>query len=126
MDALELVERYNAGEREFGGPYLVRANLSGSVLREANLSEASLNGPNLSGADLRRAWLDLAHLDGANLAGANPQETFLYGANLSGANLTVANLEGSRLYGADLSGATMPDGTDRSNQFNCWKEHMRD
>ena len=43
MDAQELVEKYNAGQRDFGNAYLVRADLSGAVLREANLSEANLN-----------------------------------------------------------------------------------
>ncbi|MEJ2737970.1 MAG: pentapeptide repeat-containing protein [Anaerolineae bacterium] len=40
MDEQELIEKYNAGEREFSKAYLVRADLSGAVLSEANLSEA--------------------------------------------------------------------------------------
>ena len=68
MDAQELVEKHNAGERDVGSAYLVRADLSGAVLSEANLSKANLIEANLSGADLRPQWRG-GHLGAERAAG---------------------------------------------------------
>jgi hypothetical protein len=66
MEAAELIDRYNNGERHFAGAYLREANLRG-----VNLYGANLRGANLSGADLYWANLDGAILDGADLEEAH-------------------------------------------------------
>jgi hypothetical protein len=80
---MEVIEKYQKGERDF---------------RRANLYGANLYGANLYGANLERANLYGANLYGANLYGAN-----LYGANLYGANLYGANLERANLKWAEYS-----------------------
>ena len=57
MHAVELLSRFEAGERDFRG-----ADLQG-----AELAQADLRGADLRGAFLVRADLRAAHLDGANL-----------------------------------------------------------
>ncbi len=71
---------------------LNKADLSGWVLRDYDLTQAQLVGADLRCADLR----------GVNLTGANLQRANLTGAKLDGANLTVAN----------VTGAIFEDGTD--------------
>lgn len=83
----ELLARYAAGERDFGG-----VNLSGADLFRVNLSGANLSGVSLSGANLSGASLSWANLSGVSLSGAN----------LSGADLFRANLFRANLSGADL------------------------
>ena len=51
MDAQELVEKYNAGEREFGNAYLVRADLSGAVLSGATMPDGTVDDYSHSHAD---------------------------------------------------------------------------
>src|SRR5574343_91595 len=69
------------------------ANLSGAVLRHANLygSDHLPTPANLSGADLRNANLYGADLYGADLRNANLYGADLRNANLSGADLRNAN-----------------------------------
>jgi uncharacterized protein YjbI with pentapeptide repeats len=120
MNTVELIEKYQAGERDFKGANLTGANLRGANLTGANLTGANLRGADLRGANLTGANLRGANLTGANLTGANLRGADLYGAdltdadlrganltgaNLTGANLTGANLTGANLYGADLYGA---------------------
>jgi hypothetical protein len=97
-------------------PYLVKADLSGAKLRDANLRfanlsgaypfEANLFGANLFEANLRGADLGLANLEEANLIKAD-----LRGANLQWANLSVAELIGANLGGANLSEANLTAAT---------------
>ncbi|TRU02617.1 pentapeptide repeat-containing protein [Microcystis aeruginosa] len=94
------------------GAFLSEANLKGADLRRAFLSEANLSGAdlseaNLSGADLRGAILSGAILWGANLKGAGLSLAFLRGAILSGANLGQADLWEANLSGANLSEANL-------------------
>jgi len=75
------------------------ADMSGVILRDAelpgsNLGGASLNQANLAGANLTEANLARADFRNANLRGA-----VLEGANLTGAKLQQADLCGSRIYG---------------------------
>ena len=65
MTALELLQRYAEGERDFQG-----ANLSGADLQGANLSFANLSNANLSDANLQGAWLQRTTLCGATIDGA--------------------------------------------------------
>ncbi len=57
---------------------VLKTNLSGANLSEANLSDTNFIGANLS----------KVNLSGANLSGTNLSKVDLTGANLSGANLT--------------------------------------
>jgi uncharacterized protein YjbI with pentapeptide repeats len=98
------------------------AELRGTTLREADLSQANLSGTdlrkadlsrtNLIGADLRKADLTWANLSGADLSGANLSRSGLYMADLTLANLSGADLSGSDLGAAillntDLTGADL-------------------
>src|SRR5918995_914166 len=75
-------------------PDLSLADLSGAVLRKANLSRAVLRGAVLLGTDLSRAVLRGANLFAANISSANLPRADLSGANLSGAqDLTQEQLE---------------------------------
>jgi uncharacterized protein YjbI with pentapeptide repeats len=123
MDTTELIERYGAGERDFSGLDLTKAelsgvNLSGADLSQANLSlarlnQADLSGANLSQANLSGAILQRANLSQANLTGADLSWADMGFANLMDANLTDANMQNTILIRARLKGATMPDGTKR-------------
>jgi hypothetical protein len=100
-------------------PDLREADLSGFVLKEADLSETNLSGANLNGADLSSAtlsdaFLNYAFLIRADLSGARLGGTIFTGANLSkaslmGADLSGTNLNNTFLCGADLSSAMLSD-----------------
>jgi len=84
------------------------------VLRDADLSEADLNGTYLSEADLNGANLSEALLSDVNLSRADLSEADLRGAKLSGADLneartdlSEANLSRADLHGANLHGAKL-------------------
>lgn len=79
----------------FSSADLRKANLSGSVLRDANLEYANLSDANLRGA----------RLQGARLNGANLRGTDLSRAVLDGAVLEDANLDGAKLDGASFDRA---------------------
>src|SRR5690606_41676710 len=63
LDAVE-------GGVNLNGACLIRLDLSGADLREADLSGAALSGANLGGADLRGADVRGGELSGANGGGA--------------------------------------------------------
>lgn len=96
---------------------LTWANLRGAVLRgadlvavdmtEADLSEADLSDANLRGASLRGANLDWAFLRNADLQEADMGAAILTDANMSGANLTGTDLSGARLIGANLTSTNL-------------------
>jgi hypothetical protein len=82
------------------------------LLKNADLSRASLYTVNLEGANLKEANLQGAYLEGANLQGANLEGASLEGANLEGAklnqaNLNRANLEEAYLEKVNLEGANL-------------------
>lgn len=87
MKGWQLRERYQEGERYFGG----------ADLRRANLEWDNLSGANLGCANLECADLSHANLHGVNLRYANLSNARLYETNLSGADLTEANLIGVKL-----------------------------
>lgn len=109
----ELLERYQAGERNFNGIELIPVpersdgdqtiyglegtDLSGISLRGASLIKTRLTETNLTDADLFGAclywsWLDYAILRNANLSNANLRETVLLYTDFSGVNFRHANL----------------------------------
>jgi uncharacterized protein YjbI with pentapeptide repeats len=108
MSAEELLERYAAGERDFGGIDLKEADLTGTDLSDINLSNA-----NLIDVDLSEANLTSADLSGVRFTNVN-----LYGTDLAGINLTnvdlrsTVNFDVSSLMGnAVLCQTILPDGT---------------
>ncbi len=89
-----------------------RANLSLSILSDADLSGTYLLGADLSGAQLINANLSnsrivYANLRKAVLCDANLSGAFVLDSDLSGANLGSANLSGARLLGAKIYGANL-------------------
>jgi hypothetical protein len=117
MQEMELISRYNRGQRDFA-----RVDLQYSKLQNTNLCEVSLegswlswsdlSGANLSKANLRKAHFQETDLRGANLREADLREARLRKADLSGADLSYANLEsadlrGAILIGSDLTGAIL-------------------
>jgi uncharacterized protein YjbI with pentapeptide repeats len=124
MDAVELLELYEAGQRDFHGLNLenlnlINVDLSDINLRDSNLRNADLSGTALSGANLSGAnlsWINLssADLSSANLRRTNLMDSDLSGADLSGADLTDADLRNANLsyaylIGADLRNADLND-----------------
>lgn len=90
MKVVELLNMYQASERDFRGVNLhdadlYRAHLCGINLRDANLYRANLCNVNLFGADLRGANLREANLRGADLRRVNLFRADLRRADLSGA-----------------------------------------
>ena len=84
MTSEELLQRYAAGERDFRGADLSRANLTG----------ADLTGANLTGADLAGAYLTEADLTHVHLRGANLHRITLCGATIDGVVLSPDALGG--------------------------------
>lgn len=82
-------------------------NLTGANLKAANLNYTMLQGADLRYADLRYTWLTGANLTGADLSYAGLHVAWLNDANLTGANLTGAYLPGANLYDANLSGTDL-------------------
>jgi transcriptional regulator with XRE-family HTH domain len=83
---------------------LIKVNIAGANLCEANLQNTKLFKANLQGANLAGAKLKEVELIKANLQRAN-----LWKADLQGAYLLGANLQGAILYKADLQGAFLKD-----------------
>jgi uncharacterized protein YjbI with pentapeptide repeats len=111
-DVDEFLKRYAAGERDFHGIYLCKANLAGQDLRKVNLINTDLREAKLDGADLRgcrlfQANLFHASLRGTDLSGAflkevNLTQAALCGAKLCGTSSDWINLSDANLTGADL------------------------
>jgi hypothetical protein len=102
-------------------------NLSGAVLRGANLSYASLSeldlsradlcGADLSNAILRETNLSWANLNSADLSGCILNRAILEEASLRGANLCNTYLTGTIFKAVDLSSATLAEAFCRSTVF---------
>ncbi|MXZ46490.1 MAG: pentapeptide repeat-containing protein [Chloroflexi bacterium] len=91
------------GER---GAFLLGADLTESLLDNAQLDRSSLSNARLIEAQLTFASLRDADLTAAKLSGANLALARLGGASLAGATLDGADLTNASLADADLSGAT--------------------
>ena len=96
----------------FSGAWMAEIDLSGIVLRRANLRDANLVRANLRNADLvdsdlSGADLGYADLSGANLIWANLSEAHLREANLGDARLIFATLTGAGLARCDLRGSVL-------------------
>lgn len=102
LDGVILSDQF-ANEVELSGSSLLReADLSGASLDDADLREANLRNADLSGVSLDDADLRAADLAGADLPGAS-----LDGADLREADLTVADLQEAELVTADLREASL-------------------
>ncbi|MBE9042062.1 pentapeptide repeat-containing protein [Oscillatoriales cyanobacterium LEGE 11467] len=113
-----LLERYEAGEREFGAidlseVHLSNVDLCGIDLGDADLSHAKLYGVNLSHSNLSNANLNGAQLYGVNLYGVNLGNADLQGVDLSDVNLSYTNLSEADFAQAYL-GAVNLSGSDLS------------
>ncbi|MEB3886787.1 pentapeptide repeat-containing protein [Lyngbya sp. CCY1209] len=122
MEAEELLDRYQRGERHFQSVDLGGANLSGVNLKQIDLSgadlgganlswavltEAQLTGANLTRADLQNALLTSAHLDRAKLNGANFSRADLRFASVQNARLNWAILEGIQAHRINLTASRL-------------------
>jgi uncharacterized protein YjbI with pentapeptide repeats len=96
-------------QANLAGADLARANVGDAHLDGADLSYAHLDGANLSYADLERANVGDAHLDGADLLGAHLERANLRDAHLDGADLSYAHLERADLSYAQLERANLRD-----------------
>ncbi len=92
MDASELLQRFQRGERTF---------------KDAKLPKAFLFNAQLKFIDFSFAELTEADFRGAELFGANFQSANLNNASFGGANLARANFSGAKLQGADLRGTNL-------------------
>jgi len=97
-------------------------NLEGTILMQAFIPWAKLNGARLRKAILIGARLRETELKNSDLCEADLWDGMLAGADLTGANLEGTNLQGANLYKAkvtkeqlskarSLKGAVLPDGT---------------
>ena len=85
---------------------LVKADLSGAVLRDASIGFSDLTGANLRNVDARDAWFRESNLSGAILTGADFSKADFGRANLTGAQLSGVDLTGADLTMADLTDVT--------------------
>jgi uncharacterized protein YjbI with pentapeptide repeats/serine/threonine protein kinase len=90
-------------ENNLSGLKAAFVNLEKADLWGADLSNADLRGANLQGAELGRANLEGANLEGANLKGAHLRKAILRRANLTRARLTEADLIEADIRGALLT-----------------------
>lgn len=101
---LTVVKRRSWQSRQREGPNDWHLDLSGAILKRANLMYAHLEHANLMSAHLEHANLTGAGLEEVTLTGAGRKEANLAGARLKGAYLMNAHLEGAVFINADLEG----------------------
>ncbi len=125
MNAKELIELYQAGERDFSGIdfdefnpseasmiYLVDANFTGANFSNA-FEDTAENDPagviriypgvNLSRLDLRGCNFSFIQLMNANFTGTNLQSAMFIFTDLRGADFTNADLRDANLDGAGFN-----------------------
>jgi uncharacterized protein YjbI with pentapeptide repeats len=130
---------YKLFNLNLSGAYLVHADLTRAIIRDANLKSADLSGAALSHSDLADVNLMGANLTGATLIGAILIDTNfgsaklvhadltgarLVDANFKGADLTGATLTGAILLGVDWNGTTCPDGTNSNSHERTCLHHL--
>ncbi|WP_439634459.1 pentapeptide repeat-containing protein [Glycocaulis sp.] len=80
-------------------------DLSGSRLRQADLSLSTMNNARLAQCDLSIANLFGGRFTGVSFAGANLERATLVGGYFGGADFSGANLAGANISGAEMQGA---------------------
>lgn len=96
----------NLFQGDFGGLELRGLNLTGSRLRQANLSLAVMNRTRFSNADLRDVDAFGAVFSSSNFSGANLTNASFVGTYLEGSNFSRATLDGTNFSGAQLTRVT--------------------
>lgn len=96
----------NLFQGNFGGLEARGLNLSGSRLRQADLSLAVMNRTRFSNADMRDVDAYGAVFSSSNFSGANLTNASFVGTYLQGSNFSNATLDGTNLSGAQLTRAT--------------------
>ena len=96
----------NLFQGSFSGLQARGLNLSGSRLRQADLSLSVMNRTRFSNADLRDVEAYGGVFSGSSFAGANLTNASFVGAYLDGANFSGATLSGTNFAGASLDRAT--------------------
>lgn len=96
----------------FQGMKFDSVDLTGALIRNANLSNVSLYRSTLEGADLAYTNFGLANLRmsklaGANMVGAILRKSDLRGADMRNVDLSYADLQGAQLAGINLEGAKL-------------------
>jgi uncharacterized protein YjbI with pentapeptide repeats len=107
---------------DLSGAILKRANLAGCHLAGANLQGArfdgaAMQGARLDGANMLSAYFDGASLSEAHLEGANLGFAHLEGASLDRAHMKQANFQFSYLKGATFRGAQLDEANFFKAQF---------
>lgn len=95
----------NLFQGDFGGLEARGLNLSGSRLRQSDLSLSVMNRTRFTGADMRDveaygAVFSSSNFSRANLTNASFVGTYLEGSNFSGATLVGTNFSGAQLVRA--------------------------
>lgn len=96
----------NLFQGSFGGLEARGLNLSGSRLRQADLSLAVMNRTRFTNTDMRDVDAYGAVFSSSNFSGANLTNASFVGAYLEGSNFSRATLEGTNFSGAQLARAT--------------------
>ena len=96
----------NLFQGDFGGLEARGLNLSGSRLRQADLSLSVMNRTDFSRADLRDVEAFGGVFSSSNFRGADLTNASFVGAYLEGANFTGATLSGTNFSGAQMNRAT--------------------
>ncbi|MFT4913662.1 MAG: hypothetical protein ACI9YM_002263 [Brevundimonas sp.] len=96
----------NLFQASFGGLEARGLNLSGSRLRQADLSLAVMNRTRFTNTDMRDVDAYGAVFSSSNFSGANLTNASFVGAYLEGSNFSRATLEGTNFSGAQLARAT--------------------
>ena len=99
--------RPDLSKAELDGTNLNRANLSDAIIIDAKLNRAVLQWANLNKADLSNSWLIGANLSEANLMDSNLIAATLYDADLAGADFCKARLRSTNIRAANLFSAKL-------------------
>jgi uncharacterized protein YjbI with pentapeptide repeats len=107
-NAIEVLQRYAAGERRFEGcdfDHVAKfddAMLVDVVFDGSWFSEASFRGCDLRGASFFRCNVKCADFRGADLSGTSFREAAVEAAEFEGATLERTSFEGAGYYGITL------------------------
>jgi uncharacterized protein YjbI with pentapeptide repeats len=111
LDAADLsysvIQQANMFNISMNQSILVNAQMQGANLTEASLIGARLNWTKLQGADLILAELRNADLSGAQMHGADLTNVQMEGANLGDAQMQLTILRDANMRGTNLSNANM-------------------
>jgi hypothetical protein len=96
-------------EKQLSGLVMKGADLSRMALLYRNLRESDFSGSQICGGNFQGSDLRGANFEKADLTGVSFYEADLRGAKLNGAKLLKAGFQEARLEGADLSEAALEE-----------------